>query len=304
MIAIGIDVGGTRTRVAAVDRSGRVLARRHHLADRTPDGNALIDWLDRAVAEVFGEARPHDAEIGGVGLALPGIIDRQGRVVVRSVNLPFLEGRPIAEELGGRTGLEVRLVTDADAATWAEYLACSPSPRGFVHLRLGTGIACGVVTDGSLLDLSVGRSGHLDALIVDDRPDAATCRCGKRGCLETAASGVALTERGQQAGFQNGLPDLRRGWERQDQAAMKIIQHAAAGLSLALGNLGRRFGPEVISVGGGVASQLPVLLETALEHFRVSGAPNACGLRASIQQSCLGDDAGAIGAALLAMRAA
>jgi glucokinase len=301
MIAIGIDVGGTQTRVAAADRSGRVLARRRRLADRTPAGNALIDWLDRAVAEVCGEARRIDAEIRSIGLALPGIIDRQRGVVVRSVNLSFLEGRPIAEELRRCTGLAVRLMTDADAATWAEYLACPPCLRGFVHLRLGTGIACGVVTDGSLQDLSVGRAGHLDALIVDHRPDAATCRCGKRGCLETVASGVALTERGRRAGFENGLRDLHQGWERQDQVAMKIIQDAAAGLSVALGNLARRFGPEVISVGGGVASQLPVLLETALDHFRVSDTPNAFDVKPSVQRSCLGDDAGAIGAALLAM---
>ena len=301
MIAIGIDVGGTRTRVAAADRSGCVLARRRCLADRTPAGNALIDWLDCAVAEVCEEARPHDAEIRGIGLALPGIIDRQRGVVVRSVNLSFLEGRPIAEELRRCTGLDVRLMTDADAATWAEYLAYSPCPRCFVHLRLGTGIACGAVVDGSLQDLSVGRAGHLDALVVDDRPDAATCRCGKRGCLEMVASGVALTERGRRAGFENGLRDLRQGWERQDPAAMKIVREAAAGLSVALRNLGRRFGPEVISVGGGVVSQLPVLLETALDHLRASETSNTCDVKPSVQRSCLGDDAGAIGAALLAM---
>ncbi len=300
MIAIGIDVGGTHTRVGAVNQSGRLLVCRRCTTDRHAGGDAFVDGLIRSVEAVCGETCADDARVRAIGLALPGLIDRRRGVLVRSVNLRFLEGRGIPDELTRRTGLAVTLSTDADAATWAEYIAHPLRPERFIHLRLGTGVACGVVVNGALQDVGAGRTTHLDALIVDDQPDAVECRCGKRGCLEMIAAGPAMVERGRQAGYANGLGDLQRGWQRGDRQARAIVQHVAAAVSTAVANLTRHFQPEVISLGGGVTSQLPGLVEEATAHCRACDALNGCDMRVSLERSRLGDDAGVIGAALLA----
>jgi predicted NBD/HSP70 family sugar kinase len=331
MIAIGVDVGGTYTRVGAIEikgTCGRELAIRCCATIGDDDGNALIDWMVQAVDEVVEEAaagRPspidavdgQDARVAGVGLALPGILDRDRRELVRSVNVPFLQNRPIGDELSRRTGYRVRLATDAEAATWAEYVAWTarapyvdedprpgapgkPAARSFVHLRIGTGIGCGLVVYGELKRLDANRSGHLDVLVVEDGPDAPVCPCGKRGCLETVASGRVLHDRAVKVGYMSGLPNLQRGWERGDTAAQAIVHKAASALAAALANTIERFSPEVISIGGGVLSALPCLLDEARRRVSSGRGPSSNRSSITILPAIHGDGAGAIGVVLLA----
>jgi len=300
MIAIGIDIGGTQTRVGAVDQSGRVLACRRHRTDPTVGGDALVDRLIREVDVVRKEADIREPLAGVMGVAVPGLINRKKNALTRSVNLPVLEGYPIAEELIRRTGLSVTLATDAEATTWAEYLAHPSRPTRFAHLRLGTGVACGIVADGALLDIYGDRTGHLDVLIVREGPEAPECSCGRKGCLEAIASGAALLKRGGAFGFPAALDSLQRAWQRGEATAKQIIGDAATGVSIAVGNLAQSFGAELVCIGGGVIDRLPALFDEAAAWFRNSHAIENGDFRASMEQSRLGDSAGLMGSALLA----
>jgi predicted NBD/HSP70 family sugar kinase len=302
MITIGIDVGGTHTRVAAVERTGRAVAMRRF--PTAPDAifEALVDRLIRSIADIREEVGTVDPPVQAAGLALPGLIDRERGVLRRSINLPLLEGRPIVEALARGTGWSVTSMSDADAATWAECAAIEGAPARAAHLRLGTGVACGVVIDGRLLELDADRAAHLDVLVVADRSDARGCRCGRRGCLETVASGAALDELARQAGYADGLQGLRAGWRRKEPAAQAIVRDAARGVSAALVNLRRRFETRVISVGGGVLSALPFLFELAVAEWRAADAADGGGPGMRVERSRLGDEAGVIGAGLLAQQ--
>ena len=198
IVAIGIDVGGTWTRVAAVDRSGQMLARRRSATDREGPADRFGKRLADHVVAVLGEIGWDGVSCLPVGLALPGTLSHDRRFVIRSVHLPFLEGQPVIDNLARWIGALVplsgglhghtdaarqdqqhlrprNLFTDAEAATWGEYVSRTPKPQRFAHLRLGTGVACGLVIDDTLLRLDTDRSTHLDILRVDDTPAAPPC---------------------------------------------------------------------------------------------------------------------------------
>ncbi len=363
-IGIGIDVGATRTRVAAVDRVGGVLAIRRW---RTPCGDSadgMLSRIARNIKIVHEEAGVGAGAAIPVAIALPGPLARDRRSIVRSVNLSVLEGRPIVSELAPRIGSafgEPKLYTDAEAATWGEYasrglcvgqagvgqvgvghvggpplqrwgtrIGCrfvsptakamghpaSPTAKAmghptrgsavFVHLRLGTGVACGIVMDGELQRREAGRSTHLDVLVVDDRTNARLCSCGRHGCLDTIASGAVLEERARELGYANGITGLQQAWEEGADSGRCLVRQAADALEVAINNLTMGFRPYVICLGGGVTEHLPALLAELRngrddECGRKSSRAQAHGLPA-LQLPLLGDNAGVIGAALLAMR--
>ncbi len=299
MIAIGIDVGGTQTRAAAVDRSGRVLARRSCATDGLADGGALIAWLAEQVTALREGKHTGGARVKALGLALPGLIDRERGVLTRSINLPWLEGRAVADELSRETGVDVTLTTDAAAAVWGEYTARPARAERFVHLRLGTGVACGVVIGGVLQDLTAGRTAHLDALVVNDQPDAPMCRCGRRGCLELFASGAALIAQGQKAGHANGLTGLQRAWQRGEGRATELVERTAVAVAKAVANLARRFDADIVNLGGGVLSLLPAVMEATQRLASEAVSMEGRSARVVLERCRLGDDAGVIGAALL-----
>ena len=303
MITIGIDVGGTQTRAAAIDQTGSVLANCRRVARTDGADRPLLDTIIRMSREVRDEARErHGTDVDAIGIAVAGIVDRERGVVLRSVNLPALEGRRIVDALVRELALRCALVTDADAATWAEYLARAPRSRRFVHLRLGTGIACGVVINGKLQILDTDRKTHLEALIVNGNLNARTCRCGMRGCLETIVSGVALGERAQAAGLGGDIAGLQVAWNHGDRAAIEVMRSAADALAQGFRNLAARFQPEVISVGGGVATRLPGLLAEASSRYVSTTSQPIHAEWPVVENAVLGDDAGPLGAALLAMR--
>ncbi len=233
------------------------------------------------VAEVHSEAYGSRSVVGPVGIAVPGTLDHDRRTVLRSVNLPLLDGRAIGQELALRIEPSQgtpALFTDAETATWGEFASRRlPPSRGlqparptvrdtqthtpdvFVHLRLGSGVACGLVIDGVLQRLDAGRTTHLDVLVIDDRPDAPMCCCGRRGCLETIASGMALQERATGLGCTDELPGLQRLWEAGEDAAMGVVRQVAEALAVAISNLRDVFRANVICIGGGVTEHLPAV---------------------------------------------
>ncbi len=295
MFTIGIDVGGTHIRAAAVDADGRIFRARRAPTPRNGDG--LVDWIALAVRQIQEEAERGVAS--AVGLALPGILDAKCASLIRSVNLPFLEGRPIREELAGRTGLAVTVLPDADAATWGEYSVLIPPPACFIHLRLGTGVACGIVAEDQLRPTDPDRNTHWRVLVVDDRPGATFCSCGLRGCLETIASGLAIEQRATSLGCRGGLAELQSAWERSEPSARMLIEDIANAIASAIGNLKSQISDRlVVCLGGGVVQVLPCILGKTEErlHSLRDSAPGGVALI----PARLGDDAGVIGAGLLA----
>lgn len=301
-VAVGVDVGGTFTRVAVVDSTGRIVAHQRTRTTEHDRPDALVAWIARSIKRVLKESGFPGGPASPIGLALPGRIDHDRGILLQVLNLPDLQGCPIRDELASASNSKVVLVTDAEAATWAEYANWSPPVDRFVHLRLGTGVACAVVVDGELVRFDTQRRGHLDVLVVDESSSALDCRCGRRGCLETIASGHAIEERDRRMGLDD-LAELQRIEDRNTHAERLLIQEVAGAVARATVNLVDRYQPNVVAIGGGLLKRLPGLVEDAAATWKSTSESETnkqpfC----PIERARLGDQAGAIGAAMLARR--
>lgn len=302
MTAIGIDIGGTHTRLALVDEGGRLLNAARFATPRHADPGEFVDQLSVNVLALMAEEKPGQG-LAGVGLAVPGILDDARGAIVRAINLSFLEGFPLRDRLAESTGLAVRLMSDADAATWGEYRAlgaASDHVQAFIHLRIGTGIGLGLVREGRLQVIEWPRVGHLGVLIVDESPSALPCRCGKRGCLDTLASGVALTEQVRALGLGADLAALEAAVQRGEPAAQRLLNQTSEAVQKALRRIADQLSPETIVIGGGVIAVLPSLVRAlaVLPTSKTDGELRGP-MSPIVTVARLGDDAGLIGAALL-----
>lgn len=280
--AVGIDVGGTTSRAALIDGKGAVLEVSRTATPR--NFNSLVSWISEIVG-AWGDRGNHAI---AMGLALPGVVSPKDGMLRRSVNLPWLEGQPIVAAVEKGTGIRPSLLTDAEAATWGEYVAAGRPGEAFAHLRLGTGVACGLIVNGTLMPTDPDRRTHLPLLVVDRSPTAPKCRCGLSGCLELFASGLVLIGRALPAGVTTGLAGFAEACQSGDRRAIEIVEQTAEAVGQALANLNAEYDVERVVLGGGVVDSLPMLTERIQRIVQNS---------VEVEASRLGDNAGIIGAA-------
>lgn len=294
MRCVGIDLGGTAIKAGVVDEHGRVLARRS-VATELERGSAHV------LATLAGLARELGAD-GGVGLGVPGLIDRAAGVITECPNLKVLEHVPLADELARALDCpraRVFLENDANAAALGEHwCGGARDATDLLFVTLGTGVGGGLVLGGELYTGRGGLAGEIGHVVVE--PGGRMCGCGARGCVETLASATAAHRRA----LERGLPAERPG----DLALLAERARAGAGpereLCTAIGrDLGHALAAAVslldvrtFVIGGGFGAATDVLAEGVRAGIR----ERSYGQRLDevrIVPSGLGADAGWIGAA-------
>ena len=300
--AIGIDMGGTTTRAGMVVGGDIVGPVRRVATSELGSFPGLIEWIVSTVQALSARTEASSADPPGVNMSVPGLLDERSERVSHCINVPWLNDQPLVRAVTEALGRRVALVTDSNAATWGEYVARPNRPSSFAHMRLGTGVAFGLVADGALVDLDRGRTQHLETLIVDHSAKAQRCGCGLRGCLETVSSGIVLERSGRALGLGPSLQDLARADKKGVREANALLSETARSIRMAIENVRARWNPEVVALGGGVIETIPALLERVVNPLNEPGrhgavAPPTIG---SITPPLLGDNAGVVGAALLA----
>ena len=304
---VGIDVGGTNARALLVDpATGGVLGRRR--SSSAGDGQALV----RGIVGMVDELRV-EGTVDAVGLGIAGLTDRTGTLCY-SPNLPDLLGFPIGPELEGVVGVPVTIVNDATAATLAE--ARLGAGRGSDHfglVTLGTGIGTGFVLDGRLLEGAHGFAGEAGHTVVDAH--GPTHITGQQGPWEYFASGSALGRMGREAA---GTGRFDRALELAGSADDVTGHHVAAALAEGDADAASVFDGFCREVARGVANLVLILdlgrivigggLADVGESLRAGidghlgdqlpGAEHRPAVEVRLAE--LGDDAGALGAALIA----
>lgn len=311
---LGIDLGGTDIKSVVLTGDGRVLERRS-ISTRGREGRDAV--MDRLVSLVdWARDAAGGSDLGAVGVAIPGVLDIEtGRVELMTNLTRDWNGFPMRDELQARIEGPVSLANDVRAATLGEHRWGAGKPYSdFICLAIGTGIGGGLVLGGELFMGSRGAAGEIGHMTV--LPDGRKCNCGNHGCLETVASGPALTRAARKA-IEEGDEDLAAlcgsiepaphqialAAQRGSETARRIFEGAGRMTGMALGSLICALNPQAVVIGGGVAKAGELLLDPIrLEIARRTTvfSPSRGGV--DVLQSPLGGDAGAIGAAAWAIR--
>jgi glucokinase len=287
---IGVDVGGTKILAGVLDPDGTVLERRE-VPTPTASQDGLLDALAASV-----QALPRDG-VQAVGFGVPSRIDQRTGVALGAVNIP-LRDVPFRDLMRERLGLPVGVDNDANLAAYAEWrLGAGRGTGSMLMLTLGTGIGGGVIIDGRPFR-GWAELGHV--VVVADG-DSCQGACTGRGHLEAVASGTAADHRAQRLCGPGARADqlVERAREGDAEAAAEFAEMGRL-LGAALGSFVNVFGPELVVLGGGFGlAAWDLLLPSALEVARREAlAPAGDELR--VVEAALGEEAGLIGAGLLA----
>ncbi|WP_029287800.1 ROK family glucokinase [Cellulomonas sp. HZM] len=312
MLAIGVDIGGTKIAAGVVDDEGTIVAKTRR--DTEPDDAASID---RAIADVYAELSASH-QIGAIGLAAAGFVagDRSG--VLFAPNIAWRD-YPLRDNVAALIDDKVTIVVenDANAAGWAEFrFGAARDVDDMLTLTVGTGLGGAIVSNGELVRGAWGVASEIGHMRVV--PGGHYCGCGHEGCWEQYTSGSALVRDAQTAAvtqadrasrileLAGGTPDGITG--------PKVTQAAQEGDPLAvelLAELGRWLGegsasavalldPALIVVGGGVAAAGDLLLAPARKAFSEQLSGRGHRPEAAFVVASMGNDAGMVGAADLA----
>lgn len=312
VLAIGVDIGGTKIATGVVDEKGNILDQ-----VRVPTDASDPASIDRAIASSCNELMAK-YDVGAIGIAAAGFISSDRATVSFAPNIGW-RNYPLAQNVAALLDKPVPIVVenDANAAGWAEFVyGAGQGATDMLMLTVGTGLGGAIIIDGKLVRGKWGVAaevGHMQIV-----PHGHTCGCGHEGCWEQYASGSALTKHARRAVV--ARPDLgakmlaAAGGQPHKIQGQHVSEAALAGDPLAqkvLGEVGHWLGhgaasvaalldPQVIVIGGGVADTGDLVLEPARESFknRLSAFGHRPTARMEIAQS--GNDAGMIGAADLA----
>ncbi len=308
---IGIDLGGTFIKYGIVNEDGEIIEKEKAA---TPAGCGYAETVEIIVSVTGKISAEHGAPVCGLGIGAPGVVDGEKGVVRSSGNLGW-ENKPLAEDLSAMLGIPVMLSNDANAAAYGEYVCgAGKQYNSVVLITLGTGVGSGIVLNGKLYEGNEGAGAELGHEVI--RVGGEKCACGRRGCFEAYASATALirqTKRAMEKDRQSKLWQLCEGDINNvngktafdgaavgDKTAKRVVNNYLRYLSEGLANIANTFRPEVILIGGGISAQgekLTIPLQKRVEKLMLGHGGYA---PVKILTASLGNDAGLVGAAMLA----
>jgi glucokinase len=311
----GIDLGGTKIEAAVVDAGDEVLASARRPTPTEGGPPDVVAEMAAAVGDACRSAGLDPAELQGVGVASPGVIDEQTGAVSSARNLPGWDGRfELAATLAEALGTEVFVGNDVQVATQAEFTLGAGRPyRSLLGVFWGTGVGGGMILDGKPW-LGRGGSGEIGHTVV--KVGGARCPCGRRGCLEAYAGRAAMEARARRRVAKGRKTDLfhvmeERGRTRltsaiwahalkhQDKLATEIVDEAVEALGAGIASAVNLLDVEAVIIGGGLGVRFGQPFADRISRqmqphlFNDSNPPD-------VLVAALGDLGGALGAALLA----
>ena len=293
MWRIGIDLGGTKTEIAALDAAGTVRLRRR--APTPPDYAGVIGMIG-------GLVEAAEAELGGaatVGVGIPGSLS-PATGLVRGANSTWLNGGRLDADLAARLGRPVRLSNDANCLGVSEAADGAGAGHATVFaVILGTGVGAGIVTQGRILEgrnRIAGEWGHnpLPWMTAAEHPGPA-CWCGRRGCIEAFLSGPALAADSDGPGARDATALPARAAAGDAAAAAALARHADR-LARSLAHVVNILDPDCIVLAGGLSNMEHLYREVPA---RMAGLVFSDTVTTPVLRARHGDSSGVLGAARL-----
>jgi glucokinase len=308
-MAIGIDIGGTRTKAGIVDESGSQPAE----LEMPTDPNAGTKSILTAVEELLRRAEEMSLRVEAVGIGAAGFVSSASGSVTFAPNIVY-DDPEIANAVHSRTGLPVVVDNDANAAAWGERtFGTAKGCDNVVLLTLGTGVGTGIISEGRLVRGATGAAGEFGHTVVD--PEGPQCKCGLKGCIEQFSSGQAIARMGREAAetdpsttilaFADSIEtitaeDVAKAARQLDESARDIMRRAGIMLGIGMSNIANLFDPEVIVLGGSVVKAGEPYLGPARDQLQtMTSAQRRRPMRLDV--GLLGQEAAILGAAALAL---
>jgi glucokinase len=300
-----IDLGGTKAIIGVLDASGAVIAKTK-IDIRGCKGNCgeMLELICGEAAGVLSAAGMTARDIGFIGMGVPGTVDAATNRVIFAPNLAWHDVE-VEQVLQRHFGQRAILVQDCRAAALAEsLLGVARGERITACVTLGTGIGCGIVIDGRIYHGAFNAMGELGHIIVEENGEP--CACGRWGCLEAYASGLAIVREARKVpswGDRQRIDKAEIVFQRAaagDADALRIIQGVVRHLGMGLVNLVDIVGPGIVVLSGGMCSQEELLIRPVKEYVMRRAYPTILGAGAlRLEKALLGEDAPMIGAGLL-----
>jgi predicted NBD/HSP70 family sugar kinase len=300
--AVGIDFGHSHVRVAVSDLSSNILAERAAPIDTDHAAHEGLDAALGLVGEALAEAGVDPSRVIGAGLGLPGPVERADGVIGSSAILPGWVGVAAGEEMRRRLDVPVSVDNDANLGALAELThGAGQGATDLVYLKLSSGIGAGLILGGGLYRGAGGVAGELGHVLVD--PEGAVCRCGNRGCLETAASTGALLDMLRRSHGDLSVAAMLALARDGDLACRRVIADAGRVVGSAAAFVFNLLNPQRLVIGGDLAEAGELLLDGVRGSLELAALP-ATFDPAEVVAGVLGERAQVLGALALAVGAA
>ncbi len=301
---IGMNLSGPQVRAALVDDEGRIVERREAMI--SPEN------MVAQLATIATELRSGRAIVSALGIAIPGLVNRQTDRVVASRHLPSSMEGDLHGEVTRATGLRVEIENDANAAAYGEYkVGAGRGSRNIFYMMIGNGIGGAIILDGKLWTGASGFAGEVGHITIDT--EGLECICGNTGCLETVASAPSIVRRARERLNRDSTSSLSRLALNKNFTADDVAHQANEGDDFALMMIertGKYIGTGVASVinllnierivlGGGVMDAGQLILNPIIQEAK-RRAFQPCFEATDIVAANLGTDAVTIGVAMLA----
>lgn len=272
----GVDVGGTTVKLGLFDMQGNV-REKWEIPTRTEDnGKNILPDVATSILKKLEELDIPENEVAGIGIGTPGPVDDNG-IVRKAVNLGW-DVLDLNEQLSSLTGMRVKGGNDANVAALGEMWRGGAQGHDYVVLiTLGTGVGCGIINQGKILTGSIGASGEVGHMHIED-DESEYCNCGNQGCVEQYASATGVVRLAKRMLAQSDAPSVLR---KKELTAKVVFDAVKSGDALAL-EVAERFGfylgkalaavavvcnPEIFVIGGGVSKAGPILLEYIRKYY-------------------------------------
>jgi glucokinase len=330
--SIGVDLGGTNLRIAAITSDGKILEKVTLDTKVGLGPDHVIGEMCDAILRLSDQYRGGGA-LPEAGIGIPGIIDLEAGVVRTSANLPGWAEYPVRREIERRLGARVCLDNDAKLAALGEqWLGAARGVNNMAMITLGTGIGGAIVLDGKIFHGMNGMAGEFGHVTVE--PEGVPCGCGNRGCAERYASATAAVRMAREMIAAGQAPELAKAAGsdpefgariiydlamRGDDASQQVFRRFGRALGIMLADIVNVLNLEMYVIGGGVCSAwdafAPIMFEELRARSTVYAAtapdevfekPAASAVSAAtrprktiITRAILGSDAGLFGGARL-----
>jgi glucokinase len=295
--SIGLDLGGTNLRAAAINRAGKILEKIAVSANPSAGRESLVGEMVAVIDDL--RSRWGTDQLAGIGLGVPGFILLKEGVIRNSNNLACLEDFPFRDEMERRLHTKVVLENDANAAALGEkWMGAGRDVDDLVLFTLGTGIGGGIISGGKVLHGFLGMAGELGHLTVV--PNGIPCGCGNRGCVEKHASATAISAMARVLGLGENLTaaEVYGLGVRGNEHARVVFRSMGEALGIALAMMVNTFNFPLYLLSGGVLAAWDLFAPAMLEEMRRRSFTFRT-TDTKVEKAILGNEAGLFGAAFL-----